>query len=119
DWLAELEIDIKPIIEAVGRIAIVNVDFNAFAGRYTFRIYDSDHIGPKYPCEFALPIKQAGAFADLLLIDCGNLTFRRVCTRTNWLGGDEFGCKKIIRLHRDPVDWLEAGCEGVCYLEPI
>jgi hypothetical protein len=25
----------------------------------------------------------------------------------------------VVRLHAHPMDWLVAGCTGVCYLEPI
>src|SRR5205823_5497472 len=60
-----------------------------------------------------------GQFIDLLLIDTYWHSHRAICGRANWLGRDNFGDATTLRLHRDPLDWLAAGCEGVCHVEPI
>jgi hypothetical protein len=50
-WLVEHDIDPAPILENVGKIALIqywNV-WNPETGRYRFLIYAPDHVGPKYP----------------------------------------------------------------------
>jgi hypothetical protein len=39
----------------------------------------------------------------------------RATCRASWLGNFE----PVVRLHAHPMDWLEAGCIGVCHIEPI
>jgi hypothetical protein len=55
----------------------------------------------------------------LLLVDMDVLAFTLVCGRAKWLGREELGREKAVRLHRTPVDWLESGCRGVVHVEPI
>jgi hypothetical protein len=120
-WLTEFGIDVRPIIERVGCIALVQsaTTWDPDQGRYQFRSYGHEHIGPKYPSSFAIPIIEAGAFIDLLLIDCTSFTFTTACGRAEWLGRDEIGGDDVVRLHSHPMDWLAAGCRGVCHIESI
>jgi len=114
-WLEDHGIDPAPIIEHVGKIALVqywNV-WNPGTGRYRLLIYMPDHIGPKYPPELAVPIIENGVFVDLLFIS-DEMTFARATCRAPWLGHFE----PVVRLHAHPMDWLEAGCTGVCHIEP-
>src|SRR5712664_3443537 len=77
-WLEDHGIDPAPIIEHVGKIALVqywNV-WNPGTGRYRLLIYMPDHIGPKYPPELAVPIIENGVFVDLLFIS-DEMTFAR------------------------------------------
>src|ERR1700694_5318647 len=69
-WLAETYIDPAPILETVGKIALVQCGtvWNPETGRYRLFIYAPDHIGPKYPPELAVPIIEKGVFVDLLFI---------------------------------------------------
>ena len=87
--------------------------WNPETGRYRFVIYDGDYVGPKHPPELAVPIIQDGAFVDLLCISEA-MSFVRITGRAKWLGQIE----PVTRLHPHPMDWLEAGCEGVCHIEP-
>jgi hypothetical protein len=122
EWLPELEIDPAPVLAVAGRVACIQwtMLWDSEAERYQFHIYSPDHIGPKGNQHFAMPIMRDGVFADLLLInvDCVD-DHTRACWSAPWLGGDELGREKVIRLHRDPLEWLESGCRGVCHLEPI
>jgi hypothetical protein len=86
-------------------------------GRYRFVIYESDHVGPKYPPELAIPIIEDGTFVDLLFIS-DEMSFARATCRAPWLGW-EYLALPVVRLHAHPMDWLEAGCTGVCHIEPI
>jgi hypothetical protein len=90
--------------------------WNPNTGRYQFMIYGPDDIGPKRSA-LAVPVYEGGAFVDLLLIgdDC---SFETACCRASWLGRDNIG-GPVVRLHAHPLDWLEAGCTGVCHIEPI
>ena len=118
-WLAEHDIDPAPILENVGRIALIqywNV-WNPDTGRYRFLIYAPDHIGPKYPLELAVPILEDGKFVDLLFIS-DEMSFARATCRAPWLGRENLTLP-VVRLHTHPMDWLEAGCIGVCHVEPI
>ena len=83
-------------------------------GRYRFLIYAPDHVGPKYPPELAIPIIEDGTFVDMLFIS-DEMTFARATCRARWLGK----LTPTVRLHAHPMDWLEAGCTGVCHIEPI
>ena len=83
-------------------------------GRYRFMIYAPDHVGPKYPPELAVPIIEDGIFVDLLFIS-DEMSFARATCRAKWLGQ----LTTTVRLHAHPMDWLEAGCTGVCHIEPI
>lgn len=121
EWLGELGIDPAPILQTAGRIASFQWTgpWDPYAARYRFQIYDAEHIGPKAAWYIAVPIVEAGTFVDLLLIDMDYLGFTLVCGRVNWLGHEQLGHERVIRLHRDPVDWLEAGCRGICHVELI
>jgi hypothetical protein len=118
-WLAERDIDPTPILEHVGRIALVQcgTDWNPETGRYRLFIYEPDHIGPKYEPELAVPIFEGGNFTDLLFINDENSFVRATC-RAAWLGRENLFLP-VVRLHAHPMDWLEAGCTGVCHIEPI
>ncbi|WP_298883901.1 hypothetical protein [uncultured Bradyrhizobium sp.] len=61
----------------------------------------------------AVPIYDNGAFIDVLLVDDAFDT-ETVAGRAVWLG--TIPCRKPVRLHARPVDWLEAGCTGVCHI---
>jgi len=118
-WLAERDIDPAPVVEHVGKIALVqywNV-WNPDTGRYRFLIYTPDHVGPKYPPELAIPIIEDGVFIDLLLIN-DEMSYARATCRASWLGRENLTLP-VVRLHVHPLDWLEAGCKGVCHIEPI
>ncbi|MET4258481.1 hypothetical protein ABIC09_003426 [Bradyrhizobium sp. S3.12.5] len=68
------------------------------------------------PDWIALPVYQAGAFADLCLIHRNNPSaFHTVCGRAHWLGADNASRAKIV-IHENPVEWLRAGCGGVVSL---
>jgi len=113
-WLAEHG------IEPVPGAALVQygVNWNPETGRYRFVIYEPDHIGPKHRPELALPIIEDGAFVDLLCISDDGVSFACVTGRASWLGGENLALP-VVRLHAHPMDWLQAGCTGVCHVEPI
>lgn len=90
--------------------------WNPNTGRFRFVIYGPDHIGPKHPPELAIPIIEDGAFVDLLFIS-DEMSFARATCRAPWLGRENLA-SPIVRLHAHPMDWLEAGCTGVCHIEP-
>jgi hypothetical protein len=117
-WLEECEIDPGPIIERVGKIAVMSyaLVWNPETGCYDFRAYDVDHVGPKRQPALAVPIMESGEFVDLLLI-ADDMSFETVCCRARWLGRDNL--KGAVRLHRHPLDWLEAGCTGCCHVALI
>ena len=120
-WLTKLGIDARPIVECVGSVALAqsSMIWDQSQSRYQFRIYCHQHIGPKYPFSFAIPVIEAETFIDLLMIDCNSFSFGTVCGRAKWLGRDEIGGDDVVRLHTHPMDWLAAGCRGVCHIEPI
>lgn len=121
EWLTLMEIDSVPVLANAGRVAMIQwtLIWDVDAERYGFYIYSPEHIGPKADGQLAIPIIQNGKFIDLLLIDAYDLSFTRACCTASWLGADEIGREDTIRLHRDPIDWLEAGCRGTCHIEPI
>jgi hypothetical protein len=121
EWLTKLGVDARPIIASVGCIALVqsSMILGPDRSRYQFRIYGHQHIGPKYPPSVAIPIIEYDTFVDLLLIDCTSFAYRTVCGRAEWLGRDELSTHDIVRLHSHPMDWLVAGCRGVCHIETI
>ena len=84
-------------------------------GRYRFVIYGADHIGPKHPPELAFPIFEDGKFLDLLCIS-DEMTFVRITCRAQWLGRENLALP-VVRLHPHPMDWLDAGCTGICHIE--
>ncbi|MDH2341548.1 hypothetical protein [Bradyrhizobium sp. SSUT77] len=86
-------------------------------GRYRFIIYAPGHVGPKYPHELAVPILEDGAFIDLLVI-AEDQSFALVTCRASWLGRENLG-QPVLRLHAHPMDWLQAGCTGVCHVAGI
>jgi hypothetical protein len=118
-WLEERDIDSAPVLKTVGKIALIqycNI-WNPETNRYRLLIYEPDHVGPKYPPELAIPIIEKGVFVDLLFIS-DDMSYTRTTCRTPWLGRENL-LLPIIRLHSHPMDWLEAGCKGVCHIEPI
>jgi hypothetical protein len=121
ECLTDWRIDPGPVLAAVGRVARIQCSFpwDGETERHRFIIYDSQHVGPKGNWYVAIPVLQGGVFTDLLLLDQEDLSVTRVCGIAEWLGRDEFGATQEVRLHRDPADWLEAGCTGVCHIEPI
>jgi hypothetical protein len=118
-WLQERDIDPAPILTNVGKIALIQYwsIWDPETGRYRFMIYAPDHVGPKYPPELAIPIIETGNFVDLLFIS-DQMSYTRTTCRTPWLGRENLTLP-VVRLHPHPMDWLEAGCEGVCHIEPI
>ena len=87
------------------------------AAEYQFLIYTPDHVGPKHAPELAIPIIEDGTFIDLLFIS-DSMSFARATCRAAWLGR-EYLALPVVRLHAHPMDWLEAGCTGLCHIEPI
>jgi hypothetical protein len=119
-WLAERDIDPAPILEHVGRIALVQCGtaWDSETGRHRLFIHGPDHIGPKYEPELAIPIIEDGTFVDLLFISNDGTSFARATCRASWLGRENLA-GPVVRLHAHPMDWLEAGCTGACHIEPI
>ena len=119
DWLAAHDINPAPIKDCAGSIASIQwtVTWDLEVDRYRFHIYEAAHVGPKHDWHIAVPLILKGVFTDLLLLNASFNDFTTACGKAKWLG--QIGCEKAIRLHRDPIDWLEAGCQGVCHLEPI
>jgi hypothetical protein len=113
-WLAEHGIDAAPQHAALIQYGMV---WNPETGRYRFIIYEPDHVGPKHPPELAVPIMEDGVFIDLLFIS-DEMSFARATCRAHWLGRENL-VLPVVRLHAHPMDWLEAGCSGVCHIEPI
>jgi hypothetical protein len=113
-WLSGHGVDSAPNDVALIQYAMV---WTAETGRYRFLIYAPDHVGPKHPPELAIPIVEDGTFVDLLFIS-DEMTFARATCRAPWLGR-EYLALPVVRLHAHPMDWIEAGCTGVCHIEPI
>jgi hypothetical protein len=111
-WLADHGIDSAPQHAALIQYGIV---WNPETGRYRFLIYGPDYVGPKWPPELAIPIVEDGVFIDLLFIS-DEQSYARATCRASWLGRVT---GPVVRLHAHPMDWLEAGCVGVCHVEPI
>jgi hypothetical protein len=114
DWLADHGIDTAPQHVALIQYGMV---WTPETGRYRFLIYGSDHVGPKYPAELAIPIIEDGQLVDLLFIS-DEMSFARATCRAPWLGRENLALP-VVRLHAHPMDWLESGCTGVCHVEPI
>ncbi len=129
-WLAERDIDPAPILNHVGRIALVQYGtaWNPETGRYQFLIYGPDHVGPKRHPALAVPIVKGGEFIDLLLIRdfisldtdeaCDDRSCETACCRASWLGRENL-TGPVVRLHAHPLDWLEAACTGACHIGPV
>jgi hypothetical protein len=115
-WLEDHGVDPAPVLEHIGKLALVQYGmvWNPETGRYRFLIYSPNHVGPKHPPELAVPIIENGVFVDLLFISDDGASYTRATCRAAWLGHFE----PVVRLHAHPMDWLEAGCIGVCYIEP-
>jgi hypothetical protein len=113
-WLVERNVDALPHRAALIQYGIV---WNPEAARYRFTIYEPDHVGPKHPHELAFPIIEDGVFIDLLFIS-DEMSFARATCRAHWLGREGLTLP-VVRLHAHPMDWLEAGCTGVCHVESI
>jgi hypothetical protein len=110
-WLADHGIDSAPQHAALIQYGTI---WNPETGRYDFLIYAPDHVGPKHPPELAVPILEDGAFIDLLFIS-ESMSFARATCRASWLGRENL-TQSTVRLHAHPMDWLEAGCSGVCHI---
>jgi hypothetical protein len=115
EWLTDHGID-AATIEQVALIQY-GVVWNPNTGRYQFVMYGPDHIGPKHPPELAIPIIEDGKLLDLLVIS-DEMSFDRVTCRAPWLGRANLTLP-VVRLHPHPMDFLEAGCTGVCHIEPM
>jgi hypothetical protein len=113
-WLSEHGID-----SPLQHVALIQYGmvWNPETGRYQFLIYAPDHVGPKYSPELAIPIFEDGIFVDLLFIS-DEMSFARATCRASWLGRENLTLP-VVRLHAHPMDWLEAGCTGVCHIEPV
>jgi hypothetical protein len=114
-WLAERDIPASPFLENVRLIQYWSI-WNPETGRYRFLIYGPGHVGPKCPPELAIPIIEKGVFVDLLFIS-DEMSYTRTTCRASWLGRENLALP-VVRLHPHPMDWLEAGCTGVCHIEP-
>jgi hypothetical protein len=110
-WLADRDIDSVPQHAALIQYGMV---WNPETGRYRFLVYPQDHIGPKHPAELAIPVIEDGEFVDLLFIS-DEQSFARATCRASWLGRENLALP-VVRLHAHPMDWLEAGCTGVCHI---
>jgi hypothetical protein len=110
-WLSDHGIDTAPQCAALIQYGMV---WNPETGRYRFLIYTADHVGPKYPPELAVPVHEDGKFVDLLFIS-DEMSFARATCRAPWLGRENLALP-VVRLHTHPMDWLEAGCTGVCHI---
>jgi hypothetical protein len=113
-WLAEHGIDSAPQHAALIQYGVI---WNPEMDRYRFVIYGPKHVGPKHPPELAVPIFEDGAFIDLLFVS-ESMSFARATCRASWLGRADLALP-VVRLHAHPMDWLEAGCTGVCHIEPV
>jgi hypothetical protein len=113
-WLSDHGIESAPQDAALIQYAMV---WTPETGRYRFLIYASDNVGTKHPPELAIPILEDGTFIDLLFIS-DEMSFARATCRAPWLGR-EYLALPVVRLHAHPMDWLEAGCTGVCHVEPV
>jgi hypothetical protein len=111
-WLADCGIDTAPEDVALIQYAMV---WTPETGRCQFLIYGPDHVGPKHPPELAIPIYEDGNFVDVLFIS-DEQSFARATCRAKWLGSV---AGPLLRLHPHPMDWLSAGCTGVCHIEPV
>ena len=113
-WLAGHGVDTSPPQAALIQYGVA---WTPDVGRYRFVIYGPEHVGPKYPPELAIPIYESDAFVDLLVIG-DDQSWAMVTCRTPWLGRDNLA-QPVVRLHAHPMDWLEAGCTGVCHIAPV
>ena len=111
-WLADHGIDSAPVDAALIQYGMI---WTQETGRYRFLIYGPDHVGPKHPHELAIPIFEDGKFLDLLFIS-DEQSYARATCRAPWLG---HVTGPTVRLHAHPMDFIEAGCTGVCHIEPI
>jgi hypothetical protein len=114
-WLEERGIDPAPINTAA--LIQYGLIWNPHAGRYDFRIYGPEHIGPKRRPVLAVPIIERGEFVDLVLIGDG-MSYCMVTCRTPWLGRENIAAQSV-RLHAHPLQWLKAGCTGACHIALI
>jgi hypothetical protein len=110
-WLADHGVDSAPQYAALIQYGLV---WNPKTGRYHFLIYGPNHVGPKCEPVLAVPVMEGGEFIDLLLMS-DDLSFETATCRASWLGQVT---GPAVRLHSHPMDWLEAGCNGVCHIAP-
>jgi hypothetical protein len=113
-WLADHGVEFAPEQVALIQYGMI---WNPETGRYQFLIYAPEHVGPKYPPELAIPIIDDSTFTDILFIS-DEMSFARATCRASWLGRENLTLP-VVRLHAHPMDWLEAGCAGVCHIEPV
>jgi hypothetical protein len=112
-WLADHGIESVPDRATLIQYGLA---WNPETGRHRFFIHGPDFIGPKLEPELAVPIFLDGTFVDLLLVSNDGTSFARATCRAKWLG---VVTGPVLRLHAHPMDWLAAGCTGVCHIEPI
>ncbi|WFU23150.1 hypothetical protein QA649_34480 [Bradyrhizobium sp. CB1717] len=99
--------------EQCGKAVLIDYVYIWNGGRYDFRIYPPDHVGPKRTA-LAVPVVENGRFVDLLVIG-DDLSYETVCCKAPWLGRDNLK-RSMVRLYWHPIDWIEAGCEGCCHI---
>lgn len=112
-WFEQHDIAAAPI----GKLVQYAMVWTPDTGRYQFLIYAPEHVGPKHPAELAVPIIEDGKFIDLLFLS-DEMSFARATCRASWLGRENLALP-VVRLHAHPLDWLEAGCTGVCHIESV
>ena len=111
-WFEQHGIDAEPI----GKLIQYGMAWDYDSERYRFIIYGPGHVGPKqHAPELAVPIYEDGVFVDLLFVS-EEQSFARATCRAKLLGTV---AGPVLRLHAHPFDWVEAGCTGVCHIEPI
>lgn len=123
-WLSEHDIDPDPVTAALGEVKLVDAvmsydydvaairpaDLKSVCGRMILSI------GSGAPTALAVPVIEEGHFVDLLFIVRGSPDAFLACERAGWLGRDCLHTGATVRLHADPMDWLRAGCKGLCHV---
>lgn len=114
-WLADNDIDPPPIptklIHVTGRHVWDVPGCELPHGTPVFLIT------PGEPNALAFPIMKNDDAIDLMLIDLDDMRYFTVLQEADWLGYDDLDAD-VVRLHFSPLDWLEAGCTGVCQIHP-
>ena len=121
EFLRDEGIDPAPVLAAVGAVKLLNTSNSTALYRP-----ELDHSGTGVVHEFAnngppaiaFPIIEDGRFVDLLLIGTNDFSFDTLLGETCWLGRDAL-TSATVRLHKHPLDWLDAGCTGVCHIAPF
>lgn len=113
----------EDVPDATDRLAELGIDVAALAARgCTVRVLavtgGADSLLGGEPAEVvAMTVFESGNVIDILLIDPETSDWSRVCQAARWLGGDNIG-DSVVRLHRQPLDWLAAGGAGIVNLHP-